>query len=157
LATAFAASRVIGLFEHAIVQLVALAALMPIVASVGGNTGNQTVALVVRGLALDQITSRSGWHLLRKELTISLLNGVLWGTIVGMFATLVYHSIRLGVVLMSAVLLNLVIAALVGVLVPLGLHHLDRDPAQGASVVLTFVTDSMGFFLFLALASAFLL
>jgi magnesium transporter len=156
LATAFVASRVIGAFEETIQQLVALAALMPIVASVGGNTGNQTVALVVRGLALDQITAGSGWHLLRKELTVSLLNGAVWGALVGLFATLVYWSVPLGVVMAGAVLLNLVIAALVGVVVPILLHRLDRDPAQGSSVMLTFVTDTMGFLLFLGLAAAFL-
>jgi magnesium transporter len=157
LATAFIASRIIGAFEHTIQQLVALAALMPIVASIGGNTGNQTVALVVRGLALDQITPKSGWHLLRKELIVSVLNGLLWGTVVGLFASLVYHSPSLGIVMTSAVLLNLVIAALVGVFVPLILHRVGRDPAQGSSVMLTFVTDGMGFFLFLGLARAFLL
>ena len=157
LATAFIASRVIGAFEHTIQQLVALAALMPIVASIGGNTGNQTVALVVRGLALGQVTENSAWHLLRKELIVSFLNGALWGTIVGLFATIVYRSVPLGIVMMSAVLLNLIIAAIIGVSVPLVLHRLDRDPAQGSSVMLTFVTDSMGFFLFLGLANAFLL
>ncbi len=157
LATAFVASRVIGAFEAEIEQLVALAALMPIVASIGGNTGNQTVALVIRGLALDQLRAGNRWHLLRKELTVSLLNGALWGAVVGLFATLVYHSAALGAVMSGAVFMNLVVAACVGVLVPLGLHALDRDPAQGASVILTFATDSMGFFLFLALASAFLM
>jgi magnesium transporter len=156
LATAFVASRVIGAFEHAIHQLVALATLMPIVASIGGNTGNQTVALVVRGIAVDQIRRGAEWHLLRKELTVSLLNGAVWGTLVGVFATAVYHSLPLGLVMATAVLLNLVIAAVVGVVVPIVLSRLDRDPAQGSSVVLTFVTDSMGFFLFLGLASAFL-
>ena len=130
---------------------------MPIVASIGRNTGNQTVALVVRGLALDQITAKSGWYLLRKELIVSVLNGLLWGTVVGLFASLVYHSASLGVVMTSAVLLNLIIAALVGVFVPLTLHRVGRDPAQGSSVMLTFVTDGMGFFLFLGLARAFLL
>jgi magnesium transporter len=157
LATAFIASRVIGAFEGTISRLVALAALMPIVASVGGNTGNQTVALVVRGLALDQITVASAGHLLRKELTVSILNGVLWGTLVGLFAMIVYGSVSLGLVMSGAVLLNLIVAALVGVAVPLVLHRLDRDPAQGSSVVLTFVTDSMGFLLFLGMATAFLL
>jgi len=157
LATAFVASRVIGAYESTIQQLVALAALMPIVASVGGNTGNQTVALVVRGLALDQITATSGWHLLRKEIIVSVLNGLLWGTVIGLFASVVYHSASLGLVMTGAVLLNLMIAALVGVCVPLVLHRAGRDPAQGSSVMLTFATDSMGFFLFLGLARAFLL
>ena len=156
LCTAFLASRIIGAFEDTIQQIVALAALMPIVASIGGNTGNQTVALVVRGLALDQLKAGSGGYLLRKELTVSLLNGALWGTLVGLFAMIVYRSPALGLVMSSAVLLNLVVAAIVGVLVPLGLSRLGRDPAQGSSVVLTFVTDGMGFFLFLGLARVFL-
>jgi magnesium transporter len=129
---------------------------MPIVASIGGNTGNQTVALVVRALALDQLKAGSSWHVLRKEMTVSLLNGALWGTLIGIFATIVYRSAPLGVVMSAAVLLNLLIAGLVGVMVPLALARGGRDPAQGSSVVLTFVTDGMGFFLFLGLAQIFL-
>ena len=130
---------------------------MPIVASIGGNTGNQTVALIVRGLALDQIRpGASAVHLLRKELIVSLLNGLLWGTLVGLFAGIVYGSAPLALVMSAAILLNLVVAALVGVFVPLGLERLGRDPAQGSSVILTFVTDGMGFFLFLGLAHLFL-
>ena len=157
LATAFIASRVIGAFESTIQQLVALATLMPIVASIGGNTGNQTVALVVRGLALDQIRTASAWHLMRKELVVSLLNGLLWGTVVGLIAGLIYESAALAMVMAGAILLNLIIAALVGVFVPLLLERSGRDPAQGSSVMLTFVTDGMGFFLFLGLARLFLL
>lgn len=157
LLTAFLASRVIGLFEGTIRELVALATLMPIVASVGGNTGNQTIALVVRGLALDRIQAGTRRHLVRKELTVSLMNGVLWGSVMGLFALTIYRSAALGVVMASAVLLNLIVAALVGVFVPLMLQRAGRDPAQGASVLLTFITDSMGFFLFLGLARMFLL
>jgi magnesium transporter len=157
LATAFLASRVIGAFEGTIEQLVALAALMPIVASIGGNTGNQTVALVVRGLALDKITASSTWHLLRKELTVAVLNGLLWGTVIGLASGLIYSSAALALVMTSAVLLNLIVAALVGVIVPMVLDRAGRDPAQGSSVMLTFVTDGMGFFLFLGLARAFLI
>jgi magnesium transporter len=156
LVTAFLATRFIGLFESTIQQLVALATLMPVVASIGGNTGNQTVALVIRGLAFDQLPLSSRRHLLRKELTVSILNGLMWGGLVGLFAALVYRHLSLGVVMAGAVLLNLVVAAAVGVAVPLGLQHFGRDPAQGASVLLTFVTDSMGFFLFLGLARLFL-
>ena len=156
LVTAFAASRVIGAFEHTISQLVALAALMPMVASVGGNTGNQTVALVVRGLALDQIGAGHGRRLVTKELTVSVLNGVVWGGIMGLGAVILYDSLSLGAVMMGAVLLNLMVAALAGIGVPLLLQRLDRDPAQGASVLLTFITDSLGFFLFLGLARVFL-
>ena len=134
----------------------ALAALMPMVASVGGNTGNQTVALVVRGLALDQIGAGHGRRLVIEELTVSVLNGVVWGGIMGLGAVILYDSLSLGAVMMGAVLLNLMVAALAGIGVPLLLQRLDRDPAQGASVLLTFITDSLGFFLFLGLAKVFL-
>jgi magnesium transporter len=156
LVTAFLASRVIGVFEQTIGQVVALAALMPIVASVGGNTGNQTIALVVRGLALEQVQSGNTRHLLRKELTVSMLNGLLWGGVMGLAALAIYRSAPLGAVMAAAVLLNLIVAALVGVAVPVLLQRAGRDPAQGASVLLTFITDSMGFFLFLGLARLFL-
>ena len=157
LITAFVASRVIGAFEHTIQQIVALAALMPIVASVGGNTGNQTIALVIRGLALGQIQESHAWHLVRKELTVSLLNGVTWGTVMAVVAGALYGSVPLAVVMMSAICLNLVVAALTGIAVPFALKRARRDPAQGSSVVLTFVTDSMGFFLVLGLAQLLLI
>ncbi|WP_437820124.1 magnesium transporter [Sorangium sp. So ce1078] len=156
LLTAFVASRVIGLFESTIRDLVALAALMPIVASIGGNTGNQTVALMIRGLALDRITRANVRHLLQKELFVGLMNGAVWGTVVGLAATALYGSVALGLVMAAAILLNLVVAAMVGCAVPLALQRLGRDPAQGSSVLLTFTTDSMGFFIFLGLARAFL-
>jgi magnesium transporter len=157
LLTAFVASRVIGRFESEIQQLAALAALMPIVASIGGNTGNQTMTLVIRGLAVDQIPLSGVRPLLRKELTVSLLNGALWGSVVGLFAIIMYWDSRLGLVLSGAVMLNLVVAAVSGVLVPMALHSFGRDPAHGSSVLVTFMTDAMGFFLFLGLATAFLL
>lgn len=153
LLTALIASRVIGAFEASIEQLAALATLMPIVASIGGNTGNQTVALVIRGLALDRIGVSSAWQLLRKELVVSLLNGLVWGSVMGLFAYGIYRSIPLGLVMLAAMALNLIVAAVVGVMVPLALDAVGRDPAQGSSVLLTFMTDSMGFFLFLGLAS----
>ena len=156
LVTAFVTSRVIGQFEGVIQQLAALAALMPIVASIGGNTGNQTMALVIRSLATDQPQPHRGRHLLNKELTIGVVNGAAWGLIVGLFAVIIYSQIGLGFVMAGAVLLNLVIAAVAGVLIPLGLQAAGRDPAHGSSVLLTFVTDAMGFFLFLGLATVFL-
>jgi magnesium transporter len=155
LATAFIASRVISQFEQTISSIVALAALMPIVASIGGNTGNQTVALVIRALALDQLRDQHV-QLVRKELTVSLVNGLAWGGVTGLLAMVFYRDVALGAVMMTAVLLNLIVAALVGIAVPLLLHRARRDPAQGASVVLTFATDSMGFFLFLGLAQLLL-
>lgn len=157
LMTAFFASRVIGMFEATIVQLVALATLMPIVASVGGNTGNQTVALMIRGLALKQINRSNLRYLLLKELGIAAVNGSLWGSVMGLFALLLYQNIALALVMMAAMMLNLMIAALAGLLIPLTLQHLGRDPVMGSSVMLTFMTDSMGFFIFLGLASVFLL
>jgi magnesium transporter len=152
LVTAFLATRFIGLFESTIQGLVALATLMPIVASVGGNTGNQTIALVIRALAFEQVTPAGYRRVLRKELTVSIVNGLMWGGLLGVFAGALYGHVWLGVVMAAAVLLNLIVAAIVGVAVPMVLEGLGRDPAQGASVLLTFITDSMGFFIFLGLA-----
>ena len=157
LCTAFIASRAIGLFENAIAQIVALATLMPIIAGIGGNSGNQTTALVVRGLALGEITPENTWHLIFKELGVGLLNGLVWGATVGLFAYLLYWNPPLGLVMATAMLLNLLLAALMGVAIPLTLHRLGRDPAMGSSVLLTFITDGMGFFIFLGLATVFLL
>jgi len=157
LCTAFIASRVIGLFEGTIIQIVALATLMPIVAGIGGNTGNQTTALVVRGLALGEITPQNTWHLVFKELGVGLLNGTVWGATVGFLAYLLYWNLELGAVMAAAMLLNLLLAALVGTVIPLTLNWMGRDPALGSSVLLTFMTDSMGFFIFLGLATVFLL
>jgi len=156
LCTAFIASRAIGLFEGTIAQIVALATLMPIVAGIGGNSGNQTTTLVVRGLALGEITPENTWHLVFKELGVGLLNGVVWGATVGLFAYLLYWNIPLGLVMAAAMLLNLLLAAVVGVAIPLIQHKLGRDPAFGSSVLLTFITDGMGFFIFLGLATVFL-
>ncbi len=156
LITAFAATRFIGLFEPTIQSLVSLATLMPIVASIGGNTGNQTIALVIRALAFEQLTDDARRHLLRKEMAVSLLNGLLCGGMAGITAGVFYQRTALGIVMMAAIVLNLLIAAAVGVVVPLKLHRVGRDPAQGASVLLTFVTDSMGFFVFLGLAWLYL-
>lgn len=155
LLTAFLATRFIGLFESTIANFVALATLMPIVASVGGNTGNQTVALVIRALAFDQVTRESTPHLVRKELLVSVLNGLLWGGLVGLVAFLLYGQWLLGVVMTGAVLINLMVAAGAGVAVPLALERLGRDPAQGSSVLVTFITDSTGFLAFLGLARLF--
>ncbi|RMQ51059.1 Magnesium transporter [Pseudomonas cichorii] len=159
LITAFLASRVIGLFEGSIEKLVALAALMPIVAGIGGNSGNQTITMIVRAMALDQVSTGNGntSRLLRKELGVALLNGLIWGGVIGVVAYLLYDSWSLGVVMTAAMTLNLLLAALMGVLIPMTLARLGRDPAMGASVMITAVTDSGGFFIFLGLATIFLL
>jgi magnesium transporter len=156
LVTAFMASRVIGVFEGTIEKVVALATLMPIIASIGGNTGNQAVALTVRGLALDQIDQRNVRHLMAKELGISAINGILWGSVMAAVTWLLYGQMLLGAIMTAAMLLNLLLAALVGVAIPLGLKYLGRDPAMGSSIILTFLTDAGGFFIFLGLAAALL-
>lgn len=156
LCTAFVASRVIGVFEDTIERVVALAALMPIVASIGGNTGNQSVALTIRGLALDQIDPRNAPYLMAKEVGVSLINGLMWGSVMALVTLLLYGSLLLGLIMGLAMLLNLVLAAAVGVGIPLGLRALGRDPAMGSSIFLTFMTDAGGFFIFLGLAAALL-
>lgn len=157
LVTAFIASRVVGAFEATISQIVALAALMPIVAAIGGNTGNQTIALIIRALALGQVSSRNMRGLLYRELGVSAINGILWGLVVALFAFAFYQDSGLALVIGSAMLLNLLVAALAGVVIPLGLKGMGRDPALGSTILLTATTDSMGFFIFLGLASVFLL
>ncbi len=157
LVTAFIASRVIGLFEDSIEKLVALAALMPIIAGIGGNSGNQTITMIVRALALDQINTSSAWKLITKEVGVSIVNGLLWGAIVGLFTFAIYQNAELGLVMTLALVLNLLLAALLGVLIPLTLRKFGRDPAIGSSVMITAVTDSGGFFIFLGLATIFLL
>ncbi|HET8707452.1 MAG TPA: magnesium transporter [Pseudomonadales bacterium] len=157
LITAFIASRVIGLFEGTIANIVELAALMPIVSGIGGNTGTQTTTLIIRGIALGQINDSNHMRLLWKELGIAILNGIVWGSLVGFMAFLLYGKISLGVVMTSAMVLNLLVAALVGFLVPVTMQKFGRDPAFGSGVLLTATTDSMGFFIFLGLATIFLL
>jgi magnesium transporter len=157
LCTAFFASRVIGVFENTIEKLVALATLMPIVAGIAGNSGNQTTTLIIRALALGQVTPENARRMLLKELAISLLNGLVWGGVAGLFAWWLYDNVALGVVMMAAMLLNLLVSALVGIVVPMAMQRMGRDPAIGSSVLLTFSTDSMGFFIFLGLATVFLL
>jgi magnesium transporter len=156
LLTAFLASRVVGWFEPIIAQLVALAALMPIVASIGGNTGNQTAALVNRALALNQLNRATLRPLLFKELGIATINGLLWGSVLALATQAIYRQWPLSFVIAGAVLLNLWLAALAGVAIPLALQRFGRDPIMGASVILTGLTDSGGFFIFLGLAALFL-
>ena len=157
LCTAFIASRVIGTFEGSIEKLAALAALMPIIAGIGGNSGNQTITLIIRGLALGHITTANARRLVLKEISVALLNGLVWGSVVGVFAWLLYDYPALGGVMALAMLLNLLVAALAGTFIPMILERMNRDPAIGSSVLLTFITDSMGFFIFLGLATILLL
>jgi len=157
LVTAFIASRVIGLFEGSIEKIVALAALMPIVAGIGGNSGNQTTTMIVRGFALGQIASHNMKSLLLKELGVSLLNGLVWGSVLGFMAYWLYRNVALGLVMTAAMTLNLMLAAVMGVMIPIMMTKSGHDPAVGSSVLITAVTDSGGFFIFLGLATIFLL
>ncbi|MGB7300708.1 MAG: magnesium transporter [Burkholderiaceae bacterium] len=159
LCTAFFASRVIGLFDDTIERVVALAALMPIVAGIAGNSGNQTMALVIRSMAQGQLNSSNISRLFGKELTVALLNGLLWGGLAGLFAWWLYsdgpHGQTLGMTMMLAMMINLLLAAAVALAVPLFLRRIGRDPAMGSPVLLTFSTDSLGFLIFLGLATLF--
>ena len=157
LATAFIASRVIGLFEGSIEKLVALAALMPIVAGIGGNAGNQTITMIVRAIALGRISTENARPLFAKEIGVALINGLMWGGLIGIIAYFLYRNLPLGVVMAAAMTLTLVLAACAGVAIPLVRQRFGRDPAIGSSVMITAITDSGGFFIFLGLATLFLL
>ncbi len=157
LVTAFFASRVIGIFEGTIERIVALAALMPVIAGLAGNSGNQTLVLMIRSLALGHISGSSIPKLITKELAVAFLNGLVWGSVAGLFAWWLYKdqpiAKLLGLTMMLAIVLNLIVAAAIGVLIPIILDRLKKDPAVGSSVLLTFGTDSMGFLIFLGLAT----
>jgi magnesium transporter len=156
LLTAFLASWVIGLFEATLDRIVALAVLMPIVASMGGVAGSQTLTLVIRGLALRQISSINAIRLFRKEIAVGVVNGALWAVIVACIAGIWFQSSSIGLLLGSAMLINLVCAALAGASIPLALQKIGVDPALAGGVLLTTVTDVIGFMAFLGLATLFL-
>ena len=157
LLTAFLASWAIGLFEGTLQQVVALAVLMPVVASMGGIAGSQTLTLIIRGLALGQISAANALPLLRKELSVGGLNGVLWALVIGIIAGYWFSSPMIGTVIALAIVINIAVAALSGVLIPLLLHKLKIDPALSGSVILTTVTDVVGFVVFLGLGALLLL
>src|SRR3954464_15271895 len=157
LVTAFIASRVIDFFEGSIERLVALAALMPIVAGIGGNSGNQTITMIVRALALGQIQGSYWSQLLRKEVGVALLNGVVWGVLLGVVAYVLYGNIALGGVMALAMILNLLLAAGMGVTIPWVRARFGRDPAVGSAGLITACTASAGFFLFPRRAPLFLM
>ncbi|MCP5477321.1 MAG: magnesium transporter [Rhodanobacteraceae bacterium] len=157
LLTAFLASWVIGRFEATLEQIVALAVLMPIVASMGGIAGTQTLTLMVRGLALGQVGSSNASALLMKELLVGVLNGLMWAIVVGLASWAWFQDPGIGVVIAAAMVINLIAAALAGVLIPLILKRMAIDPALAGGVVLTTVTDVIGFLAFLGLATLVLL
>lgn len=153
LITAFMAAAVINLFDDTIAKVVALAVLMPIVASMGGIAGTQTLTLVIRGRALEQIGRTNLLWLLNRELVVALLNGVLWASVVGLAAGLAFQDLTLGLVIAFAVVANMLLAAFSGALLPGLLERLNIDPAIAGGVILTTITDVAGFFLFLGLAT----
>ncbi len=154
LLTALVAAFIIRAFEASIERMAVLAALMPIVAGVGGNAGTQTLAVTVRAIATNQLTSSNHWRSVWREIRVALMNGVTIAILIGIGVTLVLGSSELGLVIAAAMLTNIVIAGLAGVLVPLTLERFEADPAVASSVFVTMVTDSMGFLVFLGLATA---
>ena len=152
--TALVASTIIYMFGAAIEQMVALAVLMPIVASIGGNAGTQTMAVSVRALAMNQLTRSNTMRTITREISVALLNGVTIALLLGLGAGLVFGNVQLGAVIAAAMLINILIAGLSGVVVPVVLERSGQDPAVSSSVFVTMITDSMGFFAFLGLAVA---
>jgi magnesium transporter len=150
-ATAFLAAFVVSNFESVIAQAAVLAAFMPVVAGQGGNAGTQTLTFIVRSLALGEVGLRNAWRTLLRELTIGLSNGIIIGTFVGVLGMLWQGSIVLGVIIGLALLANLLLASLVGVVVPLTLRALKIDPALASSIFVTATTDTCGFLIFLGL------
>lgn len=157
LLTAFLASWVISRFAATIDQIVALAVLMPIVASMGGVAGSQTLTLAIRGIALGQLSAKNAKYLLIKELSVGAINGLIWAVVVGTLVGLWFQSNNLALLIGVAMMINLIFAALSGALLPLILHKLGIDPALAGGVLLTTVTDVVGFLSFLGLATLFLL
>jgi magnesium transporter len=156
LMTAFAVSAVIGLFEASIEQMVALAILMPIVASMGGNAGTQSMTVTVRALATKELTSSNMMRVIRREVLVGIVNGVGFAIIVGIVAALWFGPIQLGYVIATALVANLLAAALAGVLIPIGLEKAKIDPALASGPFVTTVTDMVGFFAFLGVATIWL-
>jgi len=151
--TALLASTIIALFEGTIAKMVALATLMPIVAGVGGNAGTQTMAVTVRAIATNQLTDSNTWRTIRREIRVALLNGATIAVVIGTGVTLVFQNPQLGAVIAAAMMTNILVAGLAGVLVPVTLDRMRTDPAVSSSIFVTMTTDSMGFFAFLGLAT----
>jgi magnesium transporter len=157
LITAFLASWFIGLFEATLQQVVALAVLMPVVASMGGISGSQTLTLIIRGLALGQITDANRQEIVNKELKVGAINGVLWSAVIGVITFFWFDNAMLSVTICIAILGNILVASLSGVWVPWILNRLNIDPALSGAVILTTVTDIFGFIAFLGCGTLLLL
>ena len=155
LATAILAASVIGLFQDTIEKVVALAVLMPIVASMGGIAGTQSLTVLIRAMAMGQINERTEIWLVRREILVSLINGLLWAAVIAVIASYWFSDIRLGMIIAFAIVINLITAGIAGASLPLLLDRLNIDPALAGGVVLTTITDVVGFFAFLGLAAYF--
>jgi magnesium transporter len=153
LGTAMLAASVVGLFQGTISRYVVLAVLMPIVSGMGGNAGTQTMAVVVRAIAINQLTSSNTLRMILREFRIALVNGLALGALIGIGATLIYGNPRLGLVIAAAMLINNLVAGLAGILIPIALDRSRIDPAVSSAVFVTMMTDVMGFFSFLGLAT----
>ena len=157
LCTASVASFVASQFEDTVSTIVMLAFLMSIVAGIGGNSGNQTMTLIIRALAVGRITDKNVWQLVKREMQVTFLVGLAGSAVAAIFAWAISRSIPIALVMMAAMICNMLIGAMIGVLVPIVRSRFGKDPAMGSSVLLTFATDSLGFFIFLGLATLFLL
>ena len=157
LATALLASCVIGLFEAALEELVALAVLMPVVASMGGIAGSQVLTVVIRGMALGHVERRNSAWLMKKELAVGAINSICWALVVGLVAFVWFDNVGLGVIVGVALIVNVMVAAFSGAAIPMVLRRLKIDPALAGGVILTTVTDVIGFVAFLGLGTVFLL
>jgi len=156
LATAFLAAFTIGLFENTIAKLTLLVIYMPIVAGMGGNSGTQTLAIMVRGLTINEINKENTKKIILNEMLAGLINGLINGTIVAIIAILWNQNALLGLIVAISMVVNLIIAGLFGSIIPLIMKKLDKDPASSATIFITTATDVCGFFIFLGLAEIFL-
>ncbi|MGM0542225.1 MAG: magnesium transporter [Pseudomonadota bacterium] len=157
LATAFLAAYVIGQFEAVLSQVVALAVLMPVVASMGGIAGSQTLTIVIRGLAMGQIGGNNRWWLFNKEIWVGAMNGAVWAIVVGLISQLWFADLMISVIITLAILINMTVANMAGIAIPLVLKKMEIDPALSGAVILTTVTDVVGFMSFLGLATLLIL
>lgn len=156
LLTAFLASMTVKSFENTIAQVVALSSIMSIVTGMGGNTGTQTVSIIIRNIAMGKVDLKDAFHLIKKQILVGMINGAVIGIVTGIIISIIYGNIYLGVIIFGAMVANLVISGICGTLIPLILRKLKIDPALSSSIFLTTVTDVLGFFIFLSLANLFL-
>jgi magnesium transporter len=153
LVTAFLAASVIGLFDETIQRIVALAVLMPIVAGMGGNAGSQTMTVTVRALATRNLDIYNAWRVIRREMGVGFINGAVFAVLIGAVAATWFQDLNLGGIIAAAMIINMFAAALAGILIPLTLDRFNVDPAVASAVFVTTVTDVVGFFAFLGLAT----